>query len=1041
MAVTADKVVVELELKDGQYLAKVKQAERQFSQSQDRMAGSAKNAERQIKASSQQIGNALRNMAGAIAAGASASAIKGMADSYTQMGNRLKVIGEEAGTSSDQFERLMQVATESRMPIESVVNTYARLTNAMGEMGYTSAQVTDLTETLSKTLKSSGASAQEAASLLLQISQGLGSGVLAGDELRAIRENPSAVARAIAAEFNTTVGGLKKLGEEGVLTSDRVAKAILASKDAVDAAWADTVPTISDAFERLRNNLVQYIGEADKAGGYSERLGKALVSMADNIDKIAPALGLIATLVASKWAGGMIAASLASDGFVTKFRTNVIGIAALQAKQTADVAKGVSARIGFINAEIAALNREIATGRNAAGMYTSRAAAAERLAVAERGLAAAKAQGATADAAAAAATARNATAMGRAGSSLKAFGSGLAALAGGPIGITTLAVGGLTYVLVNLTKAERDYGDASKEVVQSVTAVEKATDAYAKAAETAATATGKGAKEARALAEANRKAAIEARDLAKSELLVAQAIVTAINAQAQQMLDAERFNIRGDRPGSLQTVGRDDEYKEAMANSKALMEQIKETNKAIADADAELAKKTPSSVTEEDKGKGAKDRSKDQARLLADLEQQTKIEEAQLKNDIARVRELEREAEVVARIRQLKDAGLSEQRANEVNAGIQTRLDAARLEAMQDQAEAQRKNVELTIREIAENFEVVRQKRLQLEYEELVAEYKKTSQDTTEAEKRALEDINSLEEARLDAANKYLQTQSKSYALRVAEAIGNDKLVRQLRDQEEIIRRTNELREKGRMSPEAARERATLEVTTERSATEYAAQREMFANSFSEGIRAAMSGDLNGFLASQFGNLADMAFKSLGETLFESFKSAPADVVKAQAEGAAQGATAGVAMATSITAAGATAATAMGASITASGMAVAAAIAAANVTSSIPSFLPFGGMRANGGPVRAGSSYTVGENGRENFVPSQNGYIIPNMKNMKVGGGQPSVVKLIVDEGSMFSARVQQISGPIAVQASVGAASYSQESMRTQRRRQSQSFV
>lgn len=44
----------------------------------------------------------------------------------------------------------------------------------------------------------------------------------------------------------------------------------------------------------------------------------------------------------------------------------------------------------------------------------------------------------------------------------------------------------------------------------------------------------------------------------------------------------------------------------------------------------------------------------------------------------------------------------------------------------------------------------------------------------------------------------------------------------------------------------------------------------------------------------------------------------------------------------------------------------------------------FGGARAAGGPVSAGKSYLVGEQGAEMFVPSQNGMIVPNGA---LGGG------------------------------------------------------
>ena len=50
----------------------------------------------------------------------------------------------------------------------------------------------------------------------------------------------------------------------------------------------------------------------------------------------------------------------------------------------------------------------------------------------------------------------------------------------------------------------------------------------------------------------------------------------------------------------------------------------------------------------------------------------------------------------------------------------------------------------------------------------------------------------------------------------------------------------------------------------------------------------------------------------------------------------------------------------------------------------------FGGFRAAGGPVSAGKSYVVGEQGAEMFVPSQNGTIIPN-------GGMGSTFNITVN--------------------------------------------
>ncbi|MGL5116508.1 MAG: phage tail tape measure protein [Beijerinckiaceae bacterium] len=57
----------------------------------------------------------------------------------------------------------------------------------------------------------------------------------------------------------------------------------------------------------------------------------------------------------------------------------------------------------------------------------------------------------------------------------------------------------------------------------------------------------------------------------------------------------------------------------------------------------------------------------------------------------------------------------------------------------------------------------------------------------------------------------------------------------------------------------------------------------------------------------------------------------------------------------------------------------------------------FGGARANGGPVAAGMAYTVGERGRETFIPSMPGKIVPGV--VSGGGG------LVFNDNRVIDAR------------------------------------
>lgn len=60
---------------------------------------------------------------------------------------------------------------------------------------------------------------------------------------------------------------------------------------------------------------------------------------------------------------------------------------------------------------------------------------------------------------------------------------------------------------------------------------------------------------------------------------------------------------------------------------------------------------------------------------------------------------------------------------------------------------------------------------------------------------------------------------------------------------------------------------------------------------------------------------------------------------------------------------------------------------ASALTAGIGGMFGFGGPRAIGGPVSAGTSYIVGERGPELFMPSQAGRIIPNHEMSGAGGG------------------------------------------------------
>jgi tape measure domain-containing protein len=247
------------------------------------------------------------------------------ADAWTNARNKLAAAGVATGDLARRQNELADLANRTRSGFSETVDLYAKLTRATEDLGANSAQVARATEIVNKSFKAGGAAASEQAAGILQLSQALGSGVLQGDELRSLRENAPLLAKAIAAEFDTTIAGLKKLGSEGKLTSDRVFKAILNAGKDIDAQFSKTIPTISDSFQRLQTEFGRYINSANAATGASAQLAGFINQVADNFDALADAAVVTASVIGGALAGQALARAVTGLSAIAAGATGAAG--------------------------------------------------------------------------------------------------------------------------------------------------------------------------------------------------------------------------------------------------------------------------------------------------------------------------------------------------------------------------------------------------------------------------------------------------------------------------------------------------------------------------------------------------------------------------------------------------------------------------------------------------------------------------------------------------------------------------------------------
>lgn len=115
-------------------------------------------------------------------------------------------------------------------------------------------------ELMAKSYTIGGASDKEQNTSMYQLIQAMGAGVLAGDELRSVREGAQVAYEYIekyAQELYNTNTSLKDLASKGLITSDVVANAILKNADAINSMFNDTQVTFEQTATIMKNNFLK----------------------------------------------------------------------------------------------------------------------------------------------------------------------------------------------------------------------------------------------------------------------------------------------------------------------------------------------------------------------------------------------------------------------------------------------------------------------------------------------------------------------------------------------------------------------------------------------------------------------------------------------------------------------------------------------------------------------------------------------------------------------------------------------------------------
>ncbi|CUZ48811.1 tape measure protein [Serratia marcescens] len=287
--------------------------------------------------SSDTLSTSVTRLAGAVSAAISVQQVAKYADAWTTVNNKLANSVKANEDLATVTQRVFSIAQDTRAALDATASLYQRLERATRSYGTSVDDVARLTTIINQGFVVSGATAQEASNAVIQLSQGLASGALRGEEFNSVTEQGGRLATALADSLGVNIGQLRAMAAEGKLTTDVVVKGLLSQGDAIGKEFANTTTTIGQALEIANNNIIQFIGSSTTVKSTVSLFNSSIITLSENLDVVAKVIGSVAAIVGTRYAAALTLAvagqvKLAATAFAASTSLSAFGAAAALAR-------------------------------------------------------------------------------------------------------------------------------------------------------------------------------------------------------------------------------------------------------------------------------------------------------------------------------------------------------------------------------------------------------------------------------------------------------------------------------------------------------------------------------------------------------------------------------------------------------------------------------------------------------------------------------------------------------------------------------------
>nr|DAN79847.1 MAG TPA: Tail tape measure [Caudoviricetes sp.] len=230
----------------------------------NKVAKEAASIRAEIKSIVAQMNKGLQFAGAVTGIGLAANAVKDVAvaaaqtaDQLTSIRSRINLINDGSQTTAEIMDKIYGAANRSRGSYIDMADSVAKLNMLAKDAFSSNDEAIYFVEQLNKQFKISGAGIQEASAAMYQLTQAMASGKLQGDEFRSIMENAPLLAQSIAKEMGMSVGQLKEMSSQGLITADVIKSALFNAAEETDARFGEIPMTFAEVGQSVQNQLIQ----------------------------------------------------------------------------------------------------------------------------------------------------------------------------------------------------------------------------------------------------------------------------------------------------------------------------------------------------------------------------------------------------------------------------------------------------------------------------------------------------------------------------------------------------------------------------------------------------------------------------------------------------------------------------------------------------------------------------------------------------------------------------------------------------------------